>query len=391
MKARKGAIAWGLVAALANGCHKTSAQSDDAGIVAEAVNPASPATVGASNPEAGAGAETDVVPPVPPLVPADPSIPLHEAVVGAAPIAADNAAPIAPPAAPVAEDQPPQPEADDTWIPGYWWWSAPLARYVWVSGAWRHPPPDQVWTPGAWSPVGASYVWAPGYWAPQGFARVTIDVAPPPLQLEVSGNAPGVGFVWTPGYYGYTGGGYAWVGGVWARPPSAGVGWIAPRYVGFGRRYYLQPGRWDFAPDRRGVAYRPEIDARPGDHLRLVAVPRGVIVAHANYVSACSHAIAMGATRRPGGGFIMPHGGEVHAGEGRPGERGPHDMEGHAGVEGHAGAELKAKSEPGHEEREHEPAPQREHPASSPQHAGPAEHPHAAPPIQRPSGGGKHR
>jgi hypothetical protein len=197
--------------------------------------------------------------------------------------------------------------------------------------------------------------------------------------VEVSGSAPGVGFVWTPGYYGYRDGGYAWVGGVWGRPPMVGVGWIAPRYVGIGARYYLQPGRWDYAPDRRGVACRPEINVRPGEHLHLTPVPRGVMVAHANYVSACSHAIAMGATRGPGGRFVMPHAGEVRGAENRPGEHVAHEGEVHAGFE------SKAKTEPAHEEHENRgaaPAPQHEHAMSAPQHAPPAEHPHAAPPVE---------
>jgi hypothetical protein len=383
MKTGTWSIAGSLALACAIGCHKKEQEGAIAEIaVADAVD--------ASGAEAGAVAGGDVVPPVPPLVPADPNIPLHEAVVGAAPIPADNAAPVAPPA-PVVEEQPPQPDAQEAWIPGYWWWSPPLARYVWVSGAWRHAPPDQVWTPGAWTPADGHFVWTPGFWGPQGYARVTIDAAPPPLQLEVPGNAPGVGFVWTPGYYGYRDGGYVWMAGAWGRPPMGGVGWIAPRYVGIGPRYYLQPGRWDFPPERRGVAYRPEIDVRAGERLHLTPVGRGVLVAHANYVSACSHAIAMGAKRTPGGGFAMPH-----AGENRPGERRP-EAEGHEG-ESHAGFDSKAKMEPPHENHEirenhenrenHGPEGAPQHaPGQGPQHGPPVEHAHAAPPVEHSSGG----
>src|SRR5208283_2129333 len=127
------------------------------------------------------------------------------------------------------------------------------------------------------------------------------DIAPPALPFEVVGEAPGVGFVWTPGYYGYRGGGYVLIAGGWLRPPFVGVGWIEPRYVGVGGRYYLQPGRWDFPPERRGTVYRPDIDVRAGARVRFAPVPQPVVLAHARYVSACAHAVARGATRMPGG------------------------------------------------------------------------------------------
>ena len=71
------------------------------------------------------------------------------------------------------------------------------------------------------------------------------------------------------GYYGYRGGTYAWIGGSWLRPPREGVNWVEPRYVTIGGRYCLQPGRWDFAPERRGTVYRPDINVRAGAHLSL--------------------------------------------------------------------------------------------------------------------------
>ena len=372
-------VVYSLALSMAVGCHKPTVDVDDAGGL-EAPD--------ASVPDGGVVASADVPPP-PPLVPADPSIPLHEAVVGAAPIPADTAAPVAPPAAPI-EDQPAQPEADDTWIPGYWWWSAPLGRYVWVSGAWRHPPPNQVWTPGSWTPVDGSFVWAPGFWAPQGVARVTVDVAPPVLEVEVAGGPPGVGFLWTPGYYGYGGGGYSWIAGSWARPPMVGVGWVAPRYVAFRGRYCFQPGRWDFAPERRGVAYRPDIDVRAGQHVHFAPVPRGLMVAHANYVSASAHAIAMGATRTPNGGFAMPHAVEGHPPMGElHGAGAVHDGEGREQGRGevHGGVAPRGNEAP-HEM--HGPAPEMHGPA--PQHVvAPAEHGHAPGPVMQEHGGGKRR
>jgi hypothetical protein len=288
-------IALGCLVCLAS-CHK-SPVGDSSSADAELFAAAAPEG------DLAAGAE---VPPPAPVVAEDPAIPVNEAVVGTAPIPPDYAAPVAPPE-PVVEDQPTQPEPDDVWIPGYWWWSVPLGRYVWVSGAWRRPPPEQVWTPGSWGLVGARFVWTPGYWGPHGYARVMVDIAPPIAPVEPYIAPPGVGFVWTPGYYSFRGGNYVWVGGSWLRPPSPGFGWVEPRYVEVGGRYWLQPGRWDFPPARRGVVYRPDIDVRPGAHVRLAPLPSAVVVAHAKFVSTSAHAIARGAVRTPTGGFVMPH------------------------------------------------------------------------------------
>jgi hypothetical protein len=327
------------------GCHKPT-QSDEASAV-EAVDGASP--------EPAVGAVAEVAAPSP-IVAADPNIPLHEAVVGTAPLPADTAAPSAPPAAPAVEEQPPQPEADEAWVPGYWWWSPPLARYVWISGAWRHAPPDQVWTPGSWTPADGRFVWAPGYWAPHGYAQVKIDLAPPTLRIDAPTPSPGAGLVWTPGYYGYQDGAYLWIGGSWLHPPSVGLAWNEPRYVGIGQRYYLQPGRWDFAPERRGTVYGPDINVHAGERVRFTPVPHGVVAAHANFVSGCAHAVAMGGRRTPGGGYALPRPGEVRE-HGERGPGGPGAPEPHGGFAPRVGPEPR-HDEPRHETRGPEPVPQ---------------------------------
>ena len=134
------------------------------------------ADVAGANSDASAG-ETEVAPPAP-VFAADPQIPLNEGIVGAAPVPADYGTDVAPPA-PLTEERPASPESSDVWIPGYWWWSAPLNRYVWVGGAWRHPPPSQVWFPGSWRLVSGRYVWAPGYWGSHDAERQEIDFGPP--------------------------------------------------------------------------------------------------------------------------------------------------------------------------------------------------------------------
>jgi hypothetical protein len=392
----------GLVLVGATGCRKSASEApDDAGMTAAAH--ASALVADADLPVDTASALADV-PPVPPLIPADPAIPIHEALVGSAPIAADTAvpaktsagggtatpvnatvfadaaipadttAPSAPPAPPT-EQPPPQPEADDTWIPGYWWWSAPLGRYVWVSGTWRHAPPGEVWTAGTWVPDGAQYTWEPGFWAAPGAAPITVTAAPPLLQVEVAGGPPGVGFAWTPGYYAFTGSNYVWTAGSWARPPGAGLAWVEPCYVGPPGHLRFQPGRWDFPPERRGLAYRPDIDVRPGGRVSFAAVPRNVMVAHEHYNGAAGHAVAMGATRTPGGGFAFS----------RAVDHGPH---GAGPAEVHHEPEARPEIHHGPEARPES------HAAPSPQHGAPFGfgHEHGPGPGASPEhGGGKRR
>ena len=57
------------------------------------------------------------------------------------------------------------------------------------------PEPNYIWTPGYWSYAPAGYYWVPGVWAA----------------------APYVGALWTPGYWGYNAGRYGWHQGYWGR------------------------------------------------------------------------------------------------------------------------------------------------------------------------------
>jgi len=251
------------------------------------------------------------------VVAEDPEIPLNEAVVGSAPVPPDYFA-ADPPPDPVIEEEPARPNPDDVWIKGYWWWSRPLARYVWITGAWRHPPPEQVWYPGSWVLFAPGrYSWSPGYWAPRDFVREAfIETAPPPWRVEVVGTAPEVGMFWMPGYYAFREGTYVWMAGSWARPPVVGMSWVGPRYVSCGTRYYFQPGRWDYAPTARGTVYLPNVNARPGARVSPVVAPAKVVASQATYVSGSANAIAHGGTRTAGGGFTVPSG---HGGGGKGG------------------------------------------------------------------------
>jgi hypothetical protein len=55
------------------------------------------------------------------------------------------------------------------------------------------PQPNLIWTPGYWHHGFLGYYWVPGAWVP----------------------APYVGALWTPGYWGFAGGGYGFHAGYW--------------------------------------------------------------------------------------------------------------------------------------------------------------------------------
>ncbi len=108
---------------------------------------------------------------------------------------------IEPPALPVYV-QPPCPQPNYMWTPGYWAWDG-VGDYYWVPGTWvSAPQPGYLWTPGYWGwGDGGVYVFHGGYWGTQ------------------------VGFYGGVNYgFGYGGGGFAggeWRGGVFAYNTAA--------------------------------------------------------------------------------------------------------------------------------------------------------------------------
>ena len=108
---------------------------------------------------------------------------------------------IEPPALPVYV-QPPCPQPNYMWTPGYWAWDG-VGDYYWVPGTWvLAPQPGYLWTPGYWGwGDGGVYVFHAGYWGTQ------------------------VGFYGGVNYgFGYGGGGFAggeWRGGVFAYNTAA--------------------------------------------------------------------------------------------------------------------------------------------------------------------------
>jgi len=75
------------------------------------------------------------------------------------------------------------------------------------------------------------------------------DEAPPPPQAEPLPPVPGPAYVWIPGYWYWSGRGYLWQSGYYARPPAPGHVWVRSGWVQYHNRYRYVPGRWA-RPDR---------------------------------------------------------------------------------------------------------------------------------------------
>jgi hypothetical protein len=82
--------------------------------------------------------------------------------------------------------------------------------------------------------------------SPRFFFQIGTPVPPPPVVAvaPVRPIVPGYGMVWRPGYYTWTGYRYAWVPGVWVRPPFARAVWVGPRWVRQPRGFAWVGGYW---------------------------------------------------------------------------------------------------------------------------------------------------
>jgi hypothetical protein len=72
---------------------------------------------------------------------------------------------------------------------------------------------------------------------------VDIDVAPPPVQVEVV-PGPRAGYVWAPGYWNWVGGRHVWVAGHFIRE-RPGYHWVPHAWVQVGPRWHFAPGHWE--------------------------------------------------------------------------------------------------------------------------------------------------
>lgn len=74
-------------------------------------------------------------------------------------------------------------------------------------------------------------------------ATVFIDVAPPPMLVEVRPVRPSFDAVWIGGYWGWQSR-WVWVRGRWAPPPRPGYVWTHPYYENRGGGVVFVPGFW---------------------------------------------------------------------------------------------------------------------------------------------------
>jgi hypothetical protein len=78
------------------------------------------------------------------------------------------------------------------------------------------------------------------------FAQVSIsvNVAPPPLQVYSQPACPDDGYIWNPGYWAYGDNGYYWVPGEWVQPPQIGELWTPPYWEWNDGAYVFNAGYW---------------------------------------------------------------------------------------------------------------------------------------------------
>jgi WXXGXW repeat (2 copies) len=195
---------------------------------------------------------------------------IHEAF--AAPVVHDPAAsPIIPktPPAPIQEMPPDQKPAGQNvqWISGYWSWDVSRDDFIWISGIWREPPPNNQWVPGYWHQVDGGSQWVPGTWIPVGTGQTQSQpsyLPPPPQSLEAGPNtpAPAANLSWTPGFWSWQGSAYAWRPGFWAAVQPNWI-WMPAHYVWTPGGHLFVAGYWDLPIANRGLMFAPVYYPQP--------------------------------------------------------------------------------------------------------------------------------
>jgi hypothetical protein len=182
----------------------------------------------------------------------------------------------APPA--VLDELPPSEKPEGaTWIGGYWAWDDERSDFLWVSGTWRTPPPDQRWVAGYWRADGQQWHWVPGFWtaAEKQFVNQPVTYLPePPALPQVAGpgTPPHPENFYVPGHWAWheagpttigsetvwRGAGYVWTAGYWAQV-QPGYVWVPAHYRWTPGGYVFIGGYWDMALANRGVLYAPVV------------------------------------------------------------------------------------------------------------------------------------
>ena len=163
-----------------------------------------------------------------------------------------------PPAA--LEEMPPdqRPEGNQfIWIPGYWSWDSDRDDFIWVSGCWRAVPPNNSWVPGYWAALRGGYQWIAGFWTTADADEIEYLPAPPATLEEGPRGAPrSADSIWIPGCWVRHQNRYVWRPGFWEQARPNWV-WVPAQYIFTPRGWVYVDGYWDYALDRRGVAFLP--------------------------------------------------------------------------------------------------------------------------------------
>lgn len=187
--------------------------------------------------------------------------PVHEAF--ASPVADPKPGLIVKKAPPAdIREQPPefQPEGQNVqWYPGYWAWDEDRDDYIWISGAWRDPPPGKRWVPGYWAILPDGFQWVSGFWIDEAVEEVEY-LKPPPESLEQGpvAAAPADNYFYIPGTWTFVNGDYVWVAGYYA-PYREDWVYVQPHWVWTPRGYIFVAGYWDWRLPRRGQIFAPAV------------------------------------------------------------------------------------------------------------------------------------
>ncbi|MBI1915623.1 MAG: YXWGXW repeat-containing protein [Planctomycetes bacterium] len=192
--------------------------------------------------------------------------PVHEAFAQPPDVGQLEGGPVVPKEPPpVIEELPPEqkPDSDNVqWIPGYWQWDAERGDFVWVSGAWREPPPGRQWVHGSWRQVNGGWQWVPGFWAPLSEAEPPVQ-EPPPESLETGPSVPPPeDCFYTPGSWILRETRYVWRPGCWVRYRPGWV-WVPCHYAWTPAGCVFVDGYWDYPLHRRGLLFAPVCFERP--------------------------------------------------------------------------------------------------------------------------------
>jgi hypothetical protein len=186
--------------------------------------------------------------------------PVHEAF--ASPTVADPKPGLVVPKPPPADikEQPPeyQPEGQNVqWFPGYWAWDEDRDDYIWISGAWRDPPPGKRWVPGYWAEVPGGFQWVAGFWIDEQVEEMQY-LKPPPESLEQGPSvaSPGDDYFYIPGNWSYINNDYQWNAGYWA-PYREDWVYVPAHWVWTPGGCVFVNGYWDWRVPRRGQIFAP--------------------------------------------------------------------------------------------------------------------------------------